>query len=124
MISRGHGAVLIVGSTVVSAPSYAGAAYRASKAGLRSYMETLAVELAPFGIRVNMLAPGAFPTRLGDDLPEDQRVAGDTRTADSHPGACQTHGTSRSGMAVGTYTVTITGRLLTQAISFQVKNDN
>jgi hypothetical protein len=27
-----------------------------------------------------------------------------------------------TGMAVGTYTVTITGRLLTQAISFQVKN--
>ena len=27
-----------------------------------------------------------------------------------------------TGMAVGTYTVTITGRLLTQTISFQVKN--
>jgi Subtilase family len=29
-----------------------------------------------------------------------------------------------TGMAVGTYTVTITGRVLTQAISFQVKNAN
>jgi len=29
-----------------------------------------------------------------------------------------------TGMAVGTYTVTITGLLLTQAISFQVKNPN
>jgi hypothetical protein len=29
-----------------------------------------------------------------------------------------------TGMAVGTYTVTITGRLLTQTISFQVKNPN
>jgi NAD(P)-dependent dehydrogenase (short-subunit alcohol dehydrogenase family) len=38
-------------------------------------METLAVELAPFGIRVNMLTPGPFPTRLNDDLPADQRRA-------------------------------------------------
>ena len=29
-----------------------------------------------------------------------------------------------TGMAVGTYTVTITGRVLTQTISFQVKNSN
>ena len=29
-----------------------------------------------------------------------------------------------TGMATGTYTVTISGRLLTQAISFQVKNPN
>lgn len=76
MIARGAGAILIVGSTVVCAPSYAGAAYRASKVALRSLMETFAIELAPFGIRVNMLTPGPFPTRLNDDLPTDQRVAG------------------------------------------------
>ncbi len=29
-----------------------------------------------------------------------------------------------TGMAIGTYTVTITGRVLTQTISFQVKNPN
>lgn len=75
MIGRGRGSVLIVGSTVVGAPSYAGAAYRASKAALRSYMETLAIELAPFGIRVNMLTPGPFPTGLVRDLPAEQRVA-------------------------------------------------
>ena len=69
------GSILIVGSTVVCAPSYAGAAYRASKTALRSYTETLAIELAPFGIRVNMLTPGPFPTRLTEDLPEEQRRA-------------------------------------------------
>jgi NAD(P)-dependent dehydrogenase (short-subunit alcohol dehydrogenase family) len=75
MIAAGSGSILIVGSTVVCVPSYAGAAYRASKVALRSYMETLAVELAPFGIRVNMLTPGPFPTRLNDELPSDQRLA-------------------------------------------------
>ena len=29
-----------------------------------------------------------------------------------------------TGMAAGTYTVTITGRVLTQTISFQVKNSS
>jgi NAD(P)-dependent dehydrogenase (short-subunit alcohol dehydrogenase family) len=75
MIAAGRGSILIVGSTVVCVPSYAGAAYRASKVALRSYMETLAVELAPFAIRVNMLTPGPFPTRLNDVLPSDQRRA-------------------------------------------------
>lgn len=74
MISRRSGSILIVGSTVVSAPSYQGAAYRASKTALRSFMETLAIEVAPFGIRVNMLTPGPFPTRLVHDLSEDQRL--------------------------------------------------
>ena len=50
MIDKGGGSILVVGSTVVCAPSYSGAAYRASKTALRSYTETLAVELAPFGI--------------------------------------------------------------------------
>lgn len=75
MVSRGHGCVLVVGSTVVCAPSYQGAAYRASKMALRSYMETLAIELAPFGVRVNMLTPGPFPTALVNDLPIEQRWA-------------------------------------------------
>jgi 3alpha(or 20beta)-hydroxysteroid dehydrogenase len=39
-------------------------AYRISKTGLRVAMEGLAVELAPFSIRVNMIIPGHFVTRL------------------------------------------------------------
>lgn len=76
MIQWRKGSILVVGSTVICAPSYEGAAYRASKTALKSFMETLAIELAPFGIRVNMLTPGPFPTGLVHDLPEDQRLAG------------------------------------------------
>ena len=32
--------------------------------GLKMYMETLAIELAPYGIRVNQITPGHFRTPL------------------------------------------------------------
>lgn len=64
MIRRGTGSILIVGSTAQYHRAPGEAAYHASKAGLASYAESLAVELAPHGIRVNMLVPGSFSTRL------------------------------------------------------------
>lgn len=64
MISRRTGCILITGSTVRFCPSYTETAYRISKMGLKMYMETLAIELAPFGIRVNMLTPGHNRTAL------------------------------------------------------------
>ena len=64
MLARGSGSILIVGSTAQYHPAYSEAAYHASKAALRSYMQTLSVEMAPYGIRVNQLVPGSFPTQL------------------------------------------------------------
>ena len=64
LVRRKSGSILIIGSTVRACPAYGEAAYRISKMGLKMYMETLAIELAPFGIRVNMVTPGLFPTRL------------------------------------------------------------
>jgi 3-oxoacyl-[acyl-carrier protein] reductase len=64
MVAQREGAMLVVGSTVRFCPAYCEGAYRASKTGLKAYMETLALELAPYGIRVNMLTPGHYPTRL------------------------------------------------------------
>jgi NAD(P)-dependent dehydrogenase (short-subunit alcohol dehydrogenase family) len=64
MVRGREGAMLIVGSTVRFSPAYCEGAYRVSKTGLKAYMETLALELAPFGVRVNMLTPGHYPTRL------------------------------------------------------------
>src|SRR6185312_11438616 len=36
-------------------------AYAAAKAGLSRFTESLALEWAPYGIRVNAIAPGTFP---------------------------------------------------------------
>jgi 3-oxoacyl-[acyl-carrier protein] reductase len=43
-------------------------AYAASKAALVRFTETIAIELAPYDIDVNAVAPGAMNTRLLDDV--------------------------------------------------------
>jgi len=71
-IAQGHGSILIVGSTAAYNPTYRETSYRAAKAGLKAIMEVLAIELVPYGIRVNMLTPGGFPTGLVAGLPASQ----------------------------------------------------
>jgi NAD(P)-dependent dehydrogenase (short-subunit alcohol dehydrogenase family) len=68
MIERRQGSILIVSSTIQYNPAYKESAYRVSKVGLKAYAETLALELASFGIRVNVLSPGIFPTKLAANL--------------------------------------------------------
>jgi NAD(P)-dependent dehydrogenase (short-subunit alcohol dehydrogenase family) len=68
MIDRRNGGILIVGSTAMLTPLYRETAYRVSKTGLKVVMEILALELAPYGIRVNMIVPGHFVTRLTADF--------------------------------------------------------
>jgi len=62
MIPRRAGSILFTNSTVRIAYAQREASYRSSKAALKAYMESLAVELAPFGIRVNQISPGHFRT--------------------------------------------------------------
>jgi NAD(P)-dependent dehydrogenase (short-subunit alcohol dehydrogenase family) len=68
MIDRGSGSILIVGSTATRNPLAKETAYRVSKSGLNAYAEVMAIELAPYGIRVNVLTPGAFHTRMTKDV--------------------------------------------------------
>lgn len=51
--------VVVVGSKNVSAPGPGAAAYSASKAGLAQLARVAALELAPFGVRVNTVHPDA-----------------------------------------------------------------
>lgn len=82
-ISQGHGSILIVGSTCMYTPLAREASYRVSKTGLKAYMGVLAVELASYGIRVNMLTPGYFPTGGSAHLAEDDEMLG--KVLDSIP---------------------------------------
>lgn len=71
MIGRGGGNIVIIGSTACYTLSYRETAYRISKMGLRTYRENLAVEMAPYGIRVNLVTPGHFRTRLTGNVPPE-----------------------------------------------------
>ena len=67
------GAVVLVGS-VASILGVAGrGAYSASKAALRSYARSWTAELAPRGIRVNVVSPGPTDTAMMAAAPADLR---------------------------------------------------
>lgn len=76
MVRRGDGSILIVGSTAQYNPAYGQSAYHVSKASLAAYARALSVELAPHGVRVNMIVPGSFRTRLNPlaTKAEEERV--------------------------------------------------
>lgn len=58
LATGGGGDILFVGSWVGQYPTVNLAAYCVSKAGLHSLVKSMALELAPHGIRVNEIAPG------------------------------------------------------------------
>ncbi len=70
MIARRCGSIVIIGSTVRFFPSYRETAYRVSKMGLKMLMQNLAIEMAPYGIRVNMVTPGHYQTRMTSGVSE------------------------------------------------------
>lgn len=74
MIARGGGGILIVGSTAQFNQAYGEAAYHISKTGLRVFKNALALEMAPHGIRVNLLAPGHFVTLLTAGVSEEKEA--------------------------------------------------
>lgn len=69
------GAIVLVGSIadVVGTKGYG--VYGASKAAVRSFARTWANELAPRGIRVNVVSPGPTDTAMFDKASEELRKA-------------------------------------------------
>lgn len=65
MVARGHpGRIIFTGSWVQEVPWPEIAAYSAAKAGVRMLARSMARELAPHGIRVNVVAPGIVQAGL------------------------------------------------------------
>jgi NAD(P)-dependent dehydrogenase (short-subunit alcohol dehydrogenase family) len=73
LVANRGGAIVLIGSTATESAQPGETAYRASKAALRAHLEVLAVELAPFGIRANLVTPGATDTSFIADLGDEQR---------------------------------------------------
>ncbi len=71
MRERGGGAIVNIASNVISTGGGSGAAYAASKAGVQGFTRSLGKDLAPYGIRVNAIAPGVTETEMIDRLPPE-----------------------------------------------------
>lgn len=75
MAARGGGAVVAVSSNAARLPRTGMAAYAASKAAATRYVLCLGLELAPHGVRCNVVSPGSTDTGMQRDLHPDP-VAG------------------------------------------------
>jgi NAD(P)-dependent dehydrogenase (short-subunit alcohol dehydrogenase family) len=61
LLARRQGSVVNISGWASFRGRAGSAAYDAAKAGVMRFTESLAQEWAPFGVRVNAVAPGSFP---------------------------------------------------------------
>jgi 2-hydroxycyclohexanecarboxyl-CoA dehydrogenase len=64
MLERGAGAICTIGSELALCGDADAAHYAAAKGAIHAFTKSLAVEAAPYGIRVNCVAPGPTDTPL------------------------------------------------------------
>ncbi len=67
-LKQARGSVINITSIHDTMPYPNNSAYSASKAALAMFSKTIAVELAPHGVRVNNFAPGAVETEINRDV--------------------------------------------------------
>jgi len=75
MIPRRSGAIVTVGSNAATTPRKHMAAYAASKAAATMFTKCLGLELAEYGIRVNVVSPGSTDTAMQRSLWSDESGA-------------------------------------------------
>jgi 3alpha(or 20beta)-hydroxysteroid dehydrogenase len=77
MRGAGHGSIINIGSTAAMVGIPNCFAYTAAKWAVRGMTKAAAIELAPYGVRVNAIHPGDVAT----DMTADQRETGEITTA-------------------------------------------
>lgn len=70
MMKQKRGAIINMSSVTAMDNQGGWTAYGGSKAAMMSFTRTIACELAPFGIRVNAVAPGLIDTQMGGEMDE------------------------------------------------------
>jgi NAD(P)-dependent dehydrogenase (short-subunit alcohol dehydrogenase family) len=75
MIEQAGGSVVVIGSMTGKRPLHGRTPYAMSKLGLVGLVRTLAVEAGPYGVRVNLLSPGAVEGARIDRVIEAQAQA-------------------------------------------------
>lgn len=83
MVDRGTGCIVTVASNAAGVPRAQMSAYAASKAAAAHFTRCLALELAPHGIRCNIVAPGSTDTEMLRSMWEDGH--GPQSTIDGSP---------------------------------------
>lgn len=74
MVEQGAGRIILMSSQFVDAPEPKLIPYTVSKAALATFASSLAVELAPKGVLVNMVSPGPTETDMLANIPEKIRL--------------------------------------------------
>ncbi len=77
MAERGAGAIVGVASIAARMPRMRQASYCASKAGMRAALRVLGMEVAPAGVRINTVSPGATDTPMMRALAADHASVDD-----------------------------------------------
>lgn len=85
MIERGRGSVVVIGSATGKRPMTGRTPYAASKLALVGLVRTLAWDVGPHGIRVNLISPGPTEGERIDGLMEKQAAARGTTVAEVRP---------------------------------------
>ncbi len=75
MTPRRHGSIVTVSSNAAGVPRHGMAAYAASKAAATMFTRCLGLELAPHGIRCNIVAPGSTLTPMQTGMWADEQGA-------------------------------------------------
>lgn len=81
MMQRKGGKLIFISSGLSRHPGYGFSAHAAAKSALDSIAKVMALELGPYGITVNVIAPGLTRTDATSGMPED----GFKRSADMTP---------------------------------------